>query len=635
MSTIKSKEDAAYQVNDDDLIPLVNNPGTVGKSVNPVQLLNVMNLPSILVSPSGASDTVNLQAAMDSISADGGGNLLLSQNGIYSVPTPVSLKAGVKVKGGGYSTSNATFLTGGTRMQGDGTGSCFVYNQADTIAPLTSNEMYAESLYGSGLLDMAFTNFVTPVKIGALEASGAFYSEFRNLFATNCTGWGFYFENCSLSNFTNLTVRNMAAGATGGMMFRSSHTVYNHGNSSYRYLFAEPDKDLTRGIVVQARNGSTFNDNNFFHVQCNTGGTFQSSVSSTVNASANITLGVGDGALFPLDMPVSVVASVAGFITLQTYFVVSQVGDVIQLAHLQGDAANAITATATGAITIITHGFPGVEVCGYGPTNTGGVIQPTVMTGIDIESSATCGMLWQNARIIADFSLVPSDQGVTSGDVCCSSVVFRGDAVGTYRSLSTFFAVDIQQHYKALYNLGTKVNLNTYPNSIVQAAPLGMYYDGGNSQSYLTLAGNLMGGNYSLKTITAQSGSFIYPNQTLGQRCTDRSNGATPYNLTWFSAGAIVYTGTTAVTWTLPALTDGDGGTGTSSAGIPYEICNGSANPVAITLDANTGDNFNNQAAKTSVTLDQGDSISVRANYNGVNSFWQIIGEHDASASLL
>lgn len=424
----------------------------------------------------------------------------------------------------------------------------------------------------------------------------------------------------------------MASGATGGMMFRSSHNVYNHGNNSYRYLFAEPSQDLTRGIVVQARNGSTFNDNNYFHVQCNTGGTFQSGAATT-DGTADIVLGTpSDITKFPIDMPVSVTSSVGGLVTLQTYFVVANDDtDTIQIAHLQGDTGNALTPTSASP-TIITHGFPGVEVCGYGPTNTGGVIQPTVMLGIDIESSATCGMLWQNARVIADLNLIPSDQGVTGSEVCCSSIVFRGDAVGTYRSLSTFLAVDIQNHYKALYNLGAKINLSTYPNAIVQAAPIGMYYDGGNSQSYLTLAGNLMGSKYSLKTLTASSGSFIYANQTLGQRCTHRTNDA-DYTVTHYSSGSFVWAPgatTTARTWTLPVLVDGVGGTSTS-VGIPFEITNGCTSTATLAIACNTGDNFNNQSAKTSITLSPGDTLVVRAQYNGSAAFWQVLSYTDHS----
>jgi len=610
----------------------VLNPVTmVSDLVNPVFVLNAVVYEASSFGAKGdgvTDDTVAIQRAIDAAASGGGGTVLL-KSGTFVVLSQLTLASGVKVRGQGWETSTATNLVGGTIMQGDGTDSCFVHEPTDTTAPINPAEMYAESIYGAGVLDMAFDNFVTPIKVGANQASGCFYSEFRNLFTTNCTGWGFYFENCSLSNFTDLTVRNMASGATGGMMFRASHDVYNHGNSSFRYLFAEPVEDLTRGIVFQSRVGATFNDNNIFHIQCNAGGTFHSATTTT-DGTADIVVQAGQGQFFPIDMPLSVTASVNGLVTLQTYFVVANDdADTIQIAHLQGDTANALTPTA-GTPTIITHGFPGVEACGYGPTNTGGVIQPTVMTGIDIEGAMTCGMLWQNARVIADFSLCPSDQGVTSGEACCSSVVFRGDAVGTYRSLSTFFAVDIQEHYKALYNLGTKINASLYPSAIVQAAPIGMYYDGGASQSYLTLAGNLMGGNYSLKTITAQSGSFIYPNQTLGQRCTDRSNTSTPYNLTWFSAGAIVYTGGTAVTWNLPTLTDGDGGTGTSSTGIPFEICNGSA-AGNLTLAANTGDNFNNQAAKTAIVLAPGDTVKVRAQYNGTVCFWQVISFVDHS----
>jgi len=48
MSTIKSKEDGAYVVNENDLIPVTNNAGTVGKSITPKQLHAAMGSHAIL-----------------------------------------------------------------------------------------------------------------------------------------------------------------------------------------------------------------------------------------------------------------------------------------------------------------------------------------------------------------------------------------------------------------------------------------------------------------------------------------------------------------------------------------------------------------------------------------------------------
>jgi len=586
---------------------------------------------TITLSATGSSDDVPIQAAIDYINSAGGGVLEL-KGGVYDVTSSIQLRSGVKIIGEGYEISNGSILVGGTILQGNSTDNCFVHNASDTTPPADLIEIYSESVYGISLIGMAFEKFLTPVHIGSLNASGAFFSEFRDLFSTNSTGWGFYFENCSLSNFTNLTARDMAFGAVGGMMFRTSHTSYNHGNSSYRFLFVEAGKDLTRGIVYQARNGSAFNDNNIFHIQCNTGGTFQSQVTTMVNGSADIT--VTDGARFPVDMPVSFDATLNGFNKLETYFVVSQIGNVIRLSKAQGDLANAKVATGSVAVNIITYGFPGVEVCGYSDAS-GGIIQPLQMSGVDIEGRATCAMLWQQASAIVDISLITYDQGVTSSEVCCSSICFRKNATGTYRSLSPFLAVDIQNNYSLLSCLSAQVSSVLYPNWVVQKPPAGMFFDAGLSAGFLSLSGNMMGNNYSLRTVSGAGGAFIYPNQALGQRCTSINGTATPRTLNWSSSGTLVYTGGAAVTWRLPSLTDGPGGVGVNSTGIPYEICNGSSAAVAIILNADTGDYFNNDSSKTSITLDQFDSISIRANYNGAKAFWQIIGEHDASVSTL
>lgn len=59
MSSIKSKEDAAYVVNNDDLIPLVNNTGDVPQSVTPGQLVAAANLEGMFtVGPNGYFATI-------------------------------------------------------------------------------------------------------------------------------------------------------------------------------------------------------------------------------------------------------------------------------------------------------------------------------------------------------------------------------------------------------------------------------------------------------------------------------------------------------------------------------------------------------------------------------------------------
>lgn len=48
-SSIKSKEDAAYAVQSDDLIPLVNNAGTVAKSATPAQIAAASGVPKMVL----------------------------------------------------------------------------------------------------------------------------------------------------------------------------------------------------------------------------------------------------------------------------------------------------------------------------------------------------------------------------------------------------------------------------------------------------------------------------------------------------------------------------------------------------------------------------------------------------------
>ena len=66
-TTIKANEDGAYTVNNDDLIPLVDNAGAVPKSVRPLQLYEGSKSNTEVVSQNGKS----LQDAIDIINARG------------------------------------------------------------------------------------------------------------------------------------------------------------------------------------------------------------------------------------------------------------------------------------------------------------------------------------------------------------------------------------------------------------------------------------------------------------------------------------------------------------------------------------------------------------------------------------
>lgn len=583
------------------------------------------------VSPTGDSsaagkDSANIQAAMNALSAAGGGVVTLS-TGAYYLNSALVPQPGVTVRGVSwqFNFDNSSLVSGTILAPGAGApASAFTYNAvaagSQPVDPQTT------AIYGTGLEDLAFQNFSgNAVQFGALMATGAFFSRFKNLIALNCTGWSFYFENCSLCQFENINSLPPAAGATGGQFYGASQINWGHGNSRFSYLFHQGGGQLSRGIVVQARDGGgsagIFNDLNFFSVQSNnntSGAATVTQAATMTNSSANI--GVTDGTKFAVDMPVSFSATANGFTQYVTYFVVSVVGNVIQVANQQ--RGTAISATGNTAVNVTTSGFPGIELSALA-SNASNNIQQSWMAGVDCESTGACQILIQKST----WNL---SVGTIRGAVPFPSIVARS-CFGRWdcqNNITTDFDSVASQFF---YATQAYILSDTYgANATIQNAPIGMYYDRALQQPVVNLSYG-RGLKYSLHSQNEGTGSaYLYPDQAMGQKVT--RNSSTSLNLFVGYGGCVIYTGSGAATWVLPAVITADPGASFATVGAVFEIVNGASAAVAVTLNTSSSQGFGYGGnAKTSYSIPRGGSITVRAAYDGTNGFWAVLSNNGAT----
>lgn len=580
---------------------------------------NIIDATSYGADPTGAtSSTVAIQAAIDAAWNSGGGMVWLPANPLtkfYSVPTKLVARPGVTVQGAGYEIADGTgAFTRGTILKGDGTQPCFSYNDTDLSVQPSANALQASRLSGFNLSGLAFDTFSYACRFGGRMNTGLFHSNFEHLYANNCTTWGFWFENCSIATYFNMIVRLMATNSVGCMAFVASQTAYNHGNSDYESFFVEPVADRTRGICFWAKDGAKFNDNNGRHIQTNTGSSGKITQAATMaNASPNIT--VVDGTKYPVDMPVTVSASQNGFNQYQTYFVISNAANVLQLSnYMKGTAVNA---TGNTAVNLDTYGFPGMEIVGF-KDDASNRIQPSEFTGIDMEGYATTLIVAQTCDLSLSIGTLFTGQGTYQASSLCTR-----DMNGLWES-RTPLAIDFNSSNK-LWCKYSQLTTDSDTKAVIQTTlPAGCLFDRSSSAPFMSMGTLLNGNSTGLTYNNFGSTSMWITRQIMANRTS--SSSTTSKSLAGQDGGSINYTGSTATTWTLPALVDGLYGGSGSSAGWPITITNNASAGVVLTVAASGSDKFRYRGAtKASYDLARGQSITLIAQYDNTGSFWQVV----------
>lgn len=202
------------------------------------------------------------------------------------------------------------------------------------------------------------------------------FSEFRNLYFYNQTGFHFSFENFMHTVFGRLCGRNSLASGGGGMFFRASLATARliPGNSQIvDEIYSYCSNVTGRSIVFEVENtvGGEGAQMNEFQVlgrlQTNRFGQLSPLTISgtTVSGTPDITVSGGDLLNLPIGVPVGMAGSAPSFLTKDTpYYVVAN--DGVSKIQISIDRAASVgqNVSATGPITLRTLGYPGLEIHG-------------------------------------------------------------------------------------------------------------------------------------------------------------------------------------------------------------------------------------------------------------------------------
>ena len=430
-----------------------------------------------------------IQIAIDTAAAMGGGRVLLAAKQ-YQCTSSITLASGVEVVGfqGGPVQVQAPEIAG-TELIGDGTFIGMRFRDTDLSVTPTQMELHTWEAHRIAIKNITFKNFSYAVRIGGINNPGAAHSRFENLYAQDCTEWGFWFDNIGYSFFENIVART----CTNGQWYGASvGTIYNYGNNNYTRIFVERCGTYkTRNIVFGARNGSKYNNLTIHDLQSNAAGTTLKTAAATMsNGVAEIT--VPDGTVFAVDLPVSVSTTANGFNVDQIYFVSSVVGNTITLRDLCGDGSSRVP-TGNSAINILTYGFPALEVIGVG---SGAQIQPSTILSLDLEGNATTVILFQSATMSVNIDTIYNTQRIN----CCTQTCMRQQSKIRLTSSSENLAFDIDSSSAPLVSYyGGAVCDNNAANPFPQGfAPYGSWRSRAKNQPVVSFAHKLVGTHGSI-----------------------------------------------------------------------------------------------------------------------------------------
>ena len=279
-------------------------------------------------------------------------------------------------------------FTGGTILKGNGTFACFEANPTDQgSSPATPG---ADQITGGGVRDVAIDGFTYGIHSGAKNIMGDVYAIYDNVMIKNCTAWGVKlvnFQHCEIDRIKTWICQN-------GQFYGNDMplSVLMCGNSTINEPFNLVPRDgrdqrLCRGIVFDAGAGDGVLNELFVNrIQVNQFKSSLLSVAATfTNGSPNI--GVPNGALFAVGMPVTFTTSANGFTAFKTYLVRTVAGNVITLKNSVTEGA--INATGTTAMTVQSWGFPNLEITRQGGTAS---VKHSKFSHVDVEGAATAAI---------------------------------------------------------------------------------------------------------------------------------------------------------------------------------------------------------------------------------------------------
>ena len=567
----------------------------------------------------GATDAAAIQSAINTLSAAGGGVINLSA-GTYYTNAGLSFPQGAgKTSGIGpvaiigiqptFSTVSdalpdiaTTTPVGGTIFQAVGSTAWVSCNKTVLGAPASGNAFMRLTIQGVTLKNIAAKGYTRMLDAGNTNNPSFMWSNFDELYACQCTDWGFYVVNQQINNWGKIH----SYGAVTGQIYFGQDlpgSIDQQGNSTIRELGSYPLNNLSRGIVFEAAN-QTACQHDEWQIQRAQSAAFNSvavSQATTTNGTANIT--VADGTKFAVRMPVAFTAvSTSGLTVKQIYFVTSVAANVIQIANTMGGTA--LTPTA-GTPTILTQGMALMELVGLGA----GVVASSNWSQLDLESGGTCALVMQNTALTnITFSAVPITGTGTAQSV--QSIAMRS-ASNTFIYSPFSIATDADSGTSS-----TIFYAQREAGSVQNALPM-VPYDKGRATFGLDFGGTIANpvhveydaGNNFFKTVGVGLSGL---NVALG--------GAAAQTIFSSYAGNIDnYYVTSNTTFTLPTIT-------TALCGTMFYISNNAAAAKDLIINTNGTQVFNGKAATTTITLKPGAGITIGASnsFNGFN--WGIYG---------
>ena len=294
----------------------------------------------------------------------GGGNVILPPSTIVLTES-LPLYKGVNYVGLGWSLTYDYYLSSGTILQGDGTFPAFYYvgtttgastaqtTLGDLSAPPVTSIGYV-AVTGGGVQNLGLDNFSYGIKVGAKYNGGPIYGIYRDLFAQNCTQWGFWFENYVGTDFHNINAfRNV-----NGMAFVSSGNSHIYfGDSSINTVFCY--MNTKRGFSLAARGSSQNNDGKVFNLRGNSAAVVSTQACTGFTAQATgttstITPNTATGSIAGSTMTITVATSgqyyagmtVSGSgVTSNTYIVQQLTGSAGGTGTYQVDKVQTVAST--------------------------------------------------------------------------------------------------------------------------------------------------------------------------------------------------------------------------------------------------------------------------------------------------
>lgn len=478
---------------------------------------------------------------------------------------------------------------------GDGTFPAFKYNNAALGAPASAAAFTAQGITNFSLRNMGFNNFSSAISAGNTNAASFWYSEFENLFADNCTGINFEINNMSHCKMRRI----FSFGGPGGQRYGVSvaNTVFIPSNTVMEDIYhVIPNSSsiwTNKGIIFDVTNNGINNQLYIYRLQSNRFNQASNTFTCATNTTTTITS--SSSALMAEGLPVSPVSTAQGFTQNLTYYVTNLTGSAgawsFNLARSKGGTP--IAASGTGALSLITWGFPCLEFTG---DSTATHLNHKIY-GVDIEAGGTVGALLQKFQASKiEFSEFPQSS------VSISSFQLVNSPYSTIQTNDTSTTWDAD-------GLSASAFIDT-PAPITNARATPCNGNFGGSLNKYGSAGVGVANNYQPTLTNVNNGTlnWTYPGIAMGQRVSTKSAGFTL--TTWEFGSTDVVSLAANATVTLPSFKD-TSATDTHVGG-GGELTN--ASDYYLTVNTDGTQLFNNKASLTSLVLAPGETLHWRVN---------------------